>query len=158
MSGDILGLIPFAKSVGLSVISDGPDEVHVRLNRSLDLCTSNGVLHGGVIMAMADTAGGIRAYRNIPPGASVTITIESKTNFLDAVTRCHICAIAKPIHLGTTLVVVDIDMRDDRREVGCSGESDATRPEPGWWVTGLGAWHLWGASPFHKRKGRSPTG
>jgi 1,4-dihydroxy-2-naphthoyl-CoA hydrolase len=114
MSDDILGLIPFAKRLGLSVISDGPDEVHVRLNWSVDLCTSNGVLHGGVIMAMADTAGGICAYRNIPPGASGTTTIESKTNFLDAVTRGHISAIARPIHLGTTLVVVETDVTDNR--------------------------------------------
>jgi 1,4-dihydroxy-2-naphthoyl-CoA hydrolase len=114
MSDDILGLIPFAKRLGLSIISDGPDEVRLRLNWSVDLCTSNGVLHGGVIMAVADTAGAICAYRNIPPGASGTATIESKTNFLHAVTHGHITAVAKPIHLGTTLVVVETDVRDNR--------------------------------------------
>jgi uncharacterized protein (TIGR00369 family) len=110
---DIVGLVPFTKTLGLSVISDGPDEVHVRLNWSTDLCTSNGVLHGGVIMAMADTAGGICAYRNISLGASGTTTIESKTNFLSAVTYGHISAIAKPIHLGNTLAVIETDVRDN---------------------------------------------
>ncbi len=110
---DIVGLIPFAKTLGLSVVSDGPDEVIVRLNWSTDLCTSNGMLHGGVVMATADTAGGICAYRNIPLGAAGTTTIESKTNFLSAVTYGHINAIAKPIHLGNTLVVVETDVRDN---------------------------------------------
>jgi 1,4-dihydroxy-2-naphthoyl-CoA hydrolase len=53
------------------------------------------------------------AHRNIPPGASGT-TIESKTNFLGAVTRGHISAIATPIHLGTTLLVIETDVRNDR--------------------------------------------
>ena len=47
-------------------------------------------------------------------GASGIISIESKTKFLAAVTRGHISAIAKPIHLGTTLVVVETDVRDNR--------------------------------------------
>jgi 1,4-dihydroxy-2-naphthoyl-CoA hydrolase len=114
MSDDVLGLIPFAKTLGLSVIRDGPDEVRIRLKWNVDLCTNNGVLHGGVIMAMADTAGGICAYRNLPPRASGTTTIESKTNFLGGVTSGHISAFAKPIHLGTTLVVVETDVRDSR--------------------------------------------
>jgi uncharacterized protein (TIGR00369 family) len=103
--GDVLDLIPFARILGLSVICDDPSEVRVRLNWKPDLCTSDGVLHGGVIMAAADTAGGICAYRNIPPGAVGTVTVESKTNFLKALTQGHIDAIAKPIHLGHTPAV-----------------------------------------------------
>lgn len=115
--GDVPGLIPFARTLGLSVVRNDPAEVQVRLDWSPDLCTSGGVLHGGVIMAAADTAGGICALRNIPPDAAGTITVESKTNFLSAVTRGHIDAIAKPIHLGRTLIVIESDVRDDQQHL-----------------------------------------
>jgi uncharacterized protein (TIGR00369 family) len=48
-----------------------------------DLCTTPGVLHGGAVMAFADTLGAVGSVLNLPPGASTT-TIESKTNFLSA--------------------------------------------------------------------------
>jgi uncharacterized protein (TIGR00369 family) len=115
--GDVPGLIPFARTLGLSVVRNDPTEVQVRLDWDPDLCTSGGVLHGGVIMAAADTAGGICAFRNLPPGAAGTITVESKTNFLSAVTRGHIDAIAKPIHLGRTLIVIESDVRDDQQRL-----------------------------------------
>lgn len=114
---NVLDLIPFASMLGLSVLRDDPSEVRVRLGWSPDLCTSGGVLHGGVIMAAADTAAGISALRNIPPGATGTITIESKTNFLSAVTRGRIDAIAKPIHLGRTLIVMESNVCDDQERL-----------------------------------------
>lgn len=103
--------------LGFCVVRDDPDEVQVRLDWSPDLCTSGGVLHGGVIMAVADTAGGICAFRNLPTHAAGTITIESKTNFLNALSRGHIDAIAKPIHLGCTLIVIESDVRDDQERL-----------------------------------------
>jgi 1,4-dihydroxy-2-naphthoyl-CoA hydrolase len=115
--GDVLGLIPFARTLGLSVVRNDPTEVQVRLDWDSDLCTGGGVLHGGVIMAAADTAGGICAFRNIPPDAAGTIIVESKTNFLSAVTRGRIDAIAKPIHLGRTLIVIESDVRDDQQRL-----------------------------------------
>jgi 1,4-dihydroxy-2-naphthoyl-CoA hydrolase len=111
---DVLDLIPLARTLGLSVVHDDPTEVKVRLDWHPHLCTSEDVLHGGVIMAVADTAGGICALRNLPSGASGTITIESKTNFLRPVTGGHIDATAKPIHVGRTLIVVESDVHDEQ--------------------------------------------
>lgn len=115
--GDVLDLIPFARTLGLSVVRDDPTGVQVRHGWDPHLCTSGGVLHGGVIMAAADTAGGICAFRNIPPDAAGTITVESKTNFLSALTRGHIDAMAKPIHLGRSLIVIESDVRDDQERL-----------------------------------------
>ena len=114
---DVLALLPFARTLGLRLVRDDPDEVHVRLDWRPELCTSGGVLHGGVIMAAADTAGGICAFRNLPANATGTTTVESKTNFLRALTRGHIDAIAKPIHLGRTLIVIECDVRDDQERL-----------------------------------------
>ena len=76
-----------------------------------DLCTSGGVLHGGVIMALADTAGASCAFLNLPAGAGTT-TVESKTNFLRAVRDGSALATSKPLHTGRSLIVVETEVRD----------------------------------------------
>ncbi len=77
------------------------------------LCTVNGILHGGVIMGLADSAGGACALLNLPEGSAGTTTIESKTNFLGAVRRGAVSATSKPLHRGGTTTVVETEVRDD---------------------------------------------
>ena len=69
-------------------------------------------MHGGVLMALADTVGAWCAFLNLPEGAGTT-TIESKTNFLRAVRGGTVQATARPLHVGRTVVVVDTEFRDD---------------------------------------------
>jgi uncharacterized protein (TIGR00369 family) len=69
-------------------------------------------MHGGALMTLADSVGAACAFLNLPPGASTT-TIESKTNFFRALRRGHAHAVATPLHVGRTIVVVQIDVRDD---------------------------------------------
>jgi 1,4-dihydroxy-2-naphthoyl-CoA hydrolase len=115
--GDVLDLIPFARTLGLSVVRNDPAEVQVRLDWDPGLCTSGGALHGGVIMALADTAGGLCAFWNLPSNARGTTTIESKTNFLRAVTGGYIIAAARPFHVGRTLIVIESDVSDDQERL-----------------------------------------
>jgi 1,4-dihydroxy-2-naphthoyl-CoA hydrolase len=115
--GDVLDLIPFARTLGLSVVRDDPAHVVVRLDWDPGLCTSGGVLHGGVIMALADTAGGLCAFRNMAPDAAGTTTIESKTNFLRAVSSGYIVAAARPLHVGRTLIVIESEVSDDQERL-----------------------------------------
>jgi uncharacterized protein (TIGR00369 family) len=76
------------------------------------------VLHGGAIMGLADSAGGLLAFLNLPAGAQGTATIESKTNFFGAVRRGHVEARSRPLHKGRTTIVVETDVRDaDGRHV-----------------------------------------
>jgi uncharacterized protein (TIGR00369 family) len=71
-------------------------------------------MHGGVIMALADTCGGIAAFMNMPPGATGTATVESKTNFLRAVRSGSITATSRPLHKGRTIAVFETEIaRDD---------------------------------------------
>ena len=75
-------LVPFAAALGVEVITSSPDEVRARVEWQPDRCTTAGVLHGGVIMSLADTTGATCAFQNLPDDADGTTTIESKTNFL----------------------------------------------------------------------------
>ena len=79
-----------------------------------ELCTTFGVLHGGAMMAMADSVGrGVRRSSTCPPGAT-TSTIESKTNFFRGVREGAVHATSRPLHVGRTTIVVQTDLVDDR--------------------------------------------
>ena len=78
------------------------------------LCTAGGVLHGGALISLADTAGAFCAFLNLPEGASGTATIESKTNFFAAVRAGSVRARSRPLHRGRTTIVVETDLFDDR--------------------------------------------
>jgi len=77
-------MMPFAKLMGVNVIEASADRIVGELLVRDDLCTAGGILHGGAIMAFADSLGAIGAFMSLPQGATGTTTIESKTNFLGA--------------------------------------------------------------------------
>jgi len=103
----------FARLLGIEVLAgSGPEEVRARMAWRDDLCTAGGIVHGGALMALADSAGAICAFLNLPEGAR-TATIESKTNFFAAVSAGQVHARAQPLHRGRTTIVVETDLRDD---------------------------------------------
>lgn len=104
--------MPLAKTLGMRTDEYTADRVVVSVDWAPELCTSNGVVHGGVIMALADSAGGGCAFLNLPAGATGTSTIESKTNFLGAVRSGAVSAIATPLHVGRATIVVETSLRD----------------------------------------------
>jgi 1,4-dihydroxy-2-naphthoyl-CoA hydrolase len=106
--------IPLCDTLDMRATAAGPDEARVEMDWAPGLCTSNGVLHGGVIMALADSAGGACTYFNLPDGATGTTTIESKTNFLGAVREGLAVASARPLHVGGTTIVVETLVTDAR--------------------------------------------
>ena len=104
--------IPLAATLGVRAEKYAAEEVALSLEWAPGLCTINGILHGGVIMALADSAGGACALLNLPKDSSGTATIESKTNFLGAVRSGTVTATATPLHLGGTTMVVETSVRD----------------------------------------------
>jgi 1,4-dihydroxy-2-naphthoyl-CoA hydrolase len=105
-------LVPFATALGLEVVTNRPEEVRARVEWTPQRCTTAGVLHGGVIMSLADTTGAACAFQNLPDGAAGTTTIESKTNFLRAVRDGYAEAVSRPLHAGRTVVVIETDVTD----------------------------------------------
>lgn len=104
--------MPLTALVGVRALIARPDEVRATLAWDATRCTSGGVMHGGALMALADTAGGWCAFLNVPQGSGTT-TIESKTNFLRAVRSGMVEAVSRPLHVGRTVIVVDTELRDD---------------------------------------------
>jgi uncharacterized protein (TIGR00369 family) len=104
--------MPFTAILGMRAISASPAEVKARVDWDAALCTVGGNLHGGLLMALADTCGGWCAYLNLPAGSIGTATVESKTNFLRAVAGGYVEATARPLHVGRTFIVADTELRD----------------------------------------------
>jgi 1,4-dihydroxy-2-naphthoyl-CoA hydrolase len=103
--------MPFAQHLGIELVHATATEVRARMPWAPHLCTSGGVLHGGALMAIADTAGAACAVLNLPEGAG-TSTIESKTNFFRGVRAGHVDAVTRPLHVGRSTIVVQTDLFD----------------------------------------------
>jgi uncharacterized protein (TIGR00369 family) len=104
--------MPLCAALGVTAEVYTPEAVALTLQWAAALCTSDGILHGGAIMALADSAGGACAALNLPADASGTATIESKTNFLGAVRDGAVTATSTPLHLGRATIVVETEVRD----------------------------------------------
>ena len=104
--------MPLGRTLGMRVDEYTPDRVTLSLDWAPGLCTVGGILHGGVIMALADSAAGACALLNLPDDAAGTSTIESKTNFLGAVRGGTVTATSTPLHRGRTTIVVETSVTD----------------------------------------------
>ena len=97
--------LPFAKLLGLELVTVTPERVEALLPVREELCTRPAVLHGGAVMALADTLGAIATVANLAEGTTTT-TIESKTNFFAAIPVGDTArAECTPLHRGRTTMV-----------------------------------------------------
>ena len=124
----LLASMPFSVACGVRLEAASPELVSGRLEWAPERCTAGGVLHGGALMTLADSVGAVCAFLNLPQGAG-TSTIESKTNFFRAVRDGHVTAIATPVHVGRSTIVVQTDLRDaDDRRVALVLQTQAVLP------------------------------
>ena len=124
----LVAMMPFAAGLGLVLDAAEPDEVRGRLAWTPELCTTGGLLHGGALIALADSLGGICAFLNLPPGAR-TATTSSATVFTRAVRDGEVTAVARPLHVGRTVIVVQTDLSDQTgRRVAQVTQTQAVLP------------------------------
>ncbi len=119
MVQNLADTMPFARLIGLVLTEASPALVRGELLVREDICTAGQILHGGAIMAIADSLGAIGAYLALPEGSTGTTTIESKTNFLGpAPIGITVTAEATPITTGRRLSVWQTRItRPDGRDV-----------------------------------------
>jgi uncharacterized protein (TIGR00369 family) len=90
-----------------------PERVVATMLVRPDLCTTGHVLHGGAMMAFADTLGAVGTFVNLPSGARTT-TVESSTKFLAAAAEgSTVTAECTPFHRGRTTMVWQTLIRND---------------------------------------------
>ena len=97
--------LPFAALLGIEIVSAASDRIVAEMTVRRELCTRPDVLHGGALMAFADTLGALGTLANLTEGSG-TATIESKTNFISsAPVGARIVGEATPLHRGSRTMV-----------------------------------------------------
>ncbi|HST54399.1 MAG TPA: PaaI family thioesterase [Solirubrobacteraceae bacterium] len=103
----------FAKLLGIELLEVTPELVRGRLEHHPERCTAGGIMHGGALMGLADSCGGVCAFFNLPDGAQGTSTIDSNTHFLKGVREGAVTAVSKPLHRGRTIIIVETNLTTD---------------------------------------------
>jgi len=108
----------FPEKLGIEFLAVSKDELRARIEVTRELCTLPGRMHGGAIMAFADTLGAYGTVLNLPEGHSTT-TIESKTNFFTVgIEGGRVIATTTPVHRGRSTMVWQTRIeRDDGKLV-----------------------------------------
>ena len=114
MTAELNEAMPFGALLGIELESASAEEVRGSLAWAPERCTAGGVMHGGALMGLADSLGGMCAFLNLPEGATGTATVESKTNFFRAVRDGTVRAVSRPLHVGRRFIVVESDLRDEQ--------------------------------------------
>lgn len=124
----LIAAMPFAAGLGIRLETAGAEETVAVLPWSDAHTTAGGLLHGGALMTLADTAGAVCAFLGLPDGAR-TATTQSGTHLLRAVSGGDVRATARPVHTGRTQVVVQTDVTDARgRLVARTTQTQAVIP------------------------------
>jgi uncharacterized protein (TIGR00369 family) len=105
-------MMPFAVRLGIEIGDATAERVTARLAWAPHLCTTGAVLHGGALMALADSLGAVCAYLNLPPGAG-TATISSSTNMMRAVRDGEVFGETRLLNAGRSVIVVETELRDN---------------------------------------------
>lgn len=121
----LVAAMPFAELLGATVVEATPERVVMTLTHRPELCTAGGLLHGGVLMSLADSAGALCAFLGLPDGAT-TATTSSHTVLLRAVRGGTVTATAEVAHRGRRDVVVDTELTsDDGRPISRTTQTQA---------------------------------
>lgn len=108
----LVELMPLAADLGITVESASADSVVAVLPWEPRLCTAGGILHGGALMTLADSAGALVTFLGLAEDES-TATITSTTQLFRPVTGGEVRATALPLHRGRSVVTVQTTLRDD---------------------------------------------
>src|SRR4051812_50203853 len=98
--------MPFANLLGVELTAASPTEVRATMAWAEKRCTSGGVLHGGALMGLADSLGGVCAFLNLPQDAAGTTPLQSKTNLLPGPSPGPVDGGGPPLHVGRAGIVV----------------------------------------------------
>jgi uncharacterized protein (TIGR00369 family) len=107
----LIALMPLAGHLGLVLDEADASRVIIRLDWAPHLCTTAGILHGGALMALADTAGALVTFLGLPEGKT-TATITSTSHIFRPVSGGTVRAVAVPVHRGRTTVTAETSVFD----------------------------------------------
>lgn len=109
---DLITSMPYADRLGMTLTEASPERVVAVLAYAPEMCTAAGIMHGGALMSLADTAGALVAFLGLAEG-QVTATITSTTQLFRPVSAGTVRAVAVPLHRGRTTCTVQTSLHDE---------------------------------------------
>ena len=120
--------LPFATLLGIEIVTASPERIVAEMTVRDALCTRGAVLHGGAVMAFADTLGALGPIANLTDGLR-TATIESKTNFIAAAPAgSKVIGESTPLHRGRQTMVWQTRVTTDGRLVAVVTQTQLVFP------------------------------
>jgi uncharacterized protein (TIGR00369 family) len=107
---------PFMSLIGATLVKVAPGEVEIELHFRDDLVQQGGMLHGGVVTAIGDTAAGYAAMTLMPSGAEV-MSVEFKINLLAPAAPGRYVARGRVVRAGRTITVCTAEIASEERVV-----------------------------------------
>src|SRR3954449_6552613 len=123
----LVAFMPYAQRLGMRLEEASADRAVALLEWQPDLCTAGGIMHGGALMALADSLGAVVTFLGLPEGAT-TATITSTTQLFRPVSSGRVRAVAEVVNRGRTTVTAQTDLYDaDDRLVSRTTQIQAVR-------------------------------
>ena len=107
-----------AERLGLEFLEVGEDYVKGRVPVDTRTVQPYGILHGGVSVVLAETLGSTAGAHCTPPGHRV-VGLDINANHLRSASSGWVTGVAKPVHLGRSTQVWQIELRNDAGELTC---------------------------------------
>ena len=126
----MIEMMPFAAKLGIALEEAGPERVVATLPWAPELCTSSGIMHGGVLMSLADTVGALVVVLGLAEG-EVTATITSTTQMFRPMTGGTVRAVGVLLNRGRTTATAQTSLYDtDDRLISQTTQIQAIRRPP----------------------------
>ena len=113
----LVALMPFAAELGLVLVEASAERVVAQLDWAPRLCTAGGILHGGVLMSLADSAGALVTFLGVAGGRHPPRRRPRRRSWCGRSARGTVRAVAVPLHRGRTMVTAQTSVYDDRERL-----------------------------------------
>lgn len=124
----LIAMMPFAAQLGITLDEAGPERVVATLPWAPQLCTTAGVMHGGVLMSLADTVGALVVFLGLAEGET-TATITSTTQMFRPLSSGSVRAVSVLLNRGRTTATAQTSLFDsDNRLISQTTQIQAVRP------------------------------
>jgi acyl-CoA thioesterase len=108
--------VPYAKFLGLELGEMKPGEANLHLEVRDELRQNQGVVHGGAVASLIDTASAFAVVTQLEPNERVTTT-DLTIHYLRPVTAGRLTATARTVRAGRRLFVLSVEVIDDQQKL-----------------------------------------
>src|SRR6267142_6879602 len=119
--------VPYAKLIGLELGEMKPGEANLHLDIRDELKQNQGVVHGGAVASLIDTASAFAVVTQLEAHERVTTT-DLTIHYLRPVTAGRLSATARTVRAGRRLFVLSVEVTDDQQKLVATAVTTYIKP------------------------------